>query len=208
MKGTKYRARGGGMKGTKMRAKGGSMKGTKMRAMGGSMKGTKGMAKGGAAARERAATGMSNMPASVMKALMGEGTRAAGQTPALRGTKGMAKGGAMKGTKGMAKGGAMKGTKGKAKGGAMKGTKGMARGGAASGRAAKGLRKPKRSRGMKTPEERKKILKPGLSALKKKGKRKPSNAAGALGRLLGPKAAQTAKQRAKNLKPRKNLKKP
>jgi hypothetical protein len=191
------------MKNRKYMAKGGGMKGTKMRAMGGSMKGTKGMAMGGAAARERAATGMSNMPASVMKALMGEGTRAAGQTPALRGTKGMAKGGAMKGTKGMAKGGAMKGTKGKAKGGAMKGTKGMAVGGAA-----KSVRKPKRSRGMKTPEERKKIFTPGLSALKKKGKRKPSNAAGALGRLLGPKAAQTAKQRAKNLKPRKNLKKP
>ncbi|NBR80061.1 MAG: hypothetical protein EBT71_08570 [Alphaproteobacteria bacterium] len=52
---------------------------------------------------------MSNMPASVMKALMGEGTRAAGQTPALRGTKGMAKGGAMKGTKGMAVGGAASG---------------------------------------------------------------------------------------------------
>ena len=89
---------------------------------GAAMKGTKGMAKGGAALRAemKANRGMGNMPASVMSALTGQGTRKAGSTPMLRGTKGMAKGGAMKGTKGMARGGAMKGTKGMAIGGAAK----------------------------------------------------------------------------------------
>ena len=82
------------MKGRKYMAKGGGMKGTKGMARGGGMKATKGMAKGGAAARaERSATGFSNMPASVMSALMGEGTRKAGQANVLKGTKGMAKGG-------------------------------------------------------------------------------------------------------------------
>ena len=90
---------------------------------GAAMKGTKGMAKGGAALRAemKANRGMGNMPASVMSALTGQGTRKAGSTPMLRGTKGMAKGGAMKGTKGMARGGAMKGTKGMAKGGVLAG---------------------------------------------------------------------------------------
>ena len=69
-------------------AKGGGMKGTKGMARGGGMKGTKGMAKGGAAARaERSATGFSNMPASVMSALMGEGTRKAGQANVLKGNR-------------------------------------------------------------------------------------------------------------------------
>jgi hypothetical protein len=86
------------------------------------MKGTKGMAKGGAAARaERSATGFSNMPASVMSALMGEGTRKAGQANVLKGTKGMAKGGGMKGTKYRAGGGGMKKTKYRAKGGGLYG---------------------------------------------------------------------------------------
>jgi hypothetical protein len=178
------------MKGTKYRARGGGMKGTKMRAMGGSMKGTKGMAKGGAAARERAATGMSNMPASVMKALMGEGTRAAGQTPALRGTKGMAKGGAMKGTKGMAKGGAMKGTKGKAKGGAMKGTKGMAKGGVLAARAnPKAATRASKTATLKNPRTRR--------------RRKPSNVSGALGKLFTPQRSDLKKRLKKIAKTKK-----
>ncbi len=86
---------------------------------GGGMKNTKGMAKGGAALRSemQANPGISNMPKSVMSALMGVGTRAQGQANVLKGTKGMAKGGAMKGTKYKAGGGAMKGTKYRAKGG-------------------------------------------------------------------------------------------
>ena len=94
MKGRKYMARGGAMKGTKGMAKGGAMKGTKYMAMGGA-----------ARAEMKANPGMSNMPKSVMSALMGEGTRAQGQTPMLKKAKGMAKGGSMKRTKGMAKGG-------------------------------------------------------------------------------------------------------
>ena len=95
-------AKGGGMKGTKMRAGGGGMKSTKMRAGGGGMKSTKGMAKGGAAARaERSATGFSNMPASVMSALMGGGTRKAGQANVLKSSKMSAGGGANKGMKGL-----------------------------------------------------------------------------------------------------------
>tara|TARA_R100001129_G_scaffold164504_1_gene130738 strand:- start:82 stop:657 length:576 start_codon:yes stop_codon:yes gene_type:complete len=106
------------------------------KAMGGAMKSTKGMAKGGAALRAemKANPSMGNMPASVMSALSGQGTRKAGSTPMLRGTKGMAKGGAMKGTKGMARGGAMKSTKGMARGGGMKGTKYKAKGGGLYGK--------------------------------------------------------------------------
>ena len=80
---------------------------TKYMAGGGGMKNTKGMAKGGAALRSemQANPSISNMPKSVMSALMGQGTRAQGQTPMLKKAKGMAKGGSMKGTKGMAKGG-------------------------------------------------------------------------------------------------------
>ena len=86
------------------------------------MKGTKYMSMGGAAQAEMQANpGMSNMPKSVMSALMGQGTRAAGSKPMLKGTKGMAQGGAMKGTKGMAKGGGMaKGVKGFFTGGIAK----------------------------------------------------------------------------------------
>ena len=53
------------------------MKGTKYKAMGGGMKSTKGFAKGGAALQSemKANPGMGNMPKSVMSALMGGGTR-------------------------------------------------------------------------------------------------------------------------------------
>ena len=86
------------------------MKGTKYKAMGGGMQSTKGFAKGGAALQGemKANPGMGNMPKSVMSALMGGGTRAQGQANVLKGTKGMAKGGGMKkGTKYKAKGGMM-----------------------------------------------------------------------------------------------------
>ena len=63
-------------------AKGGGMKGTKGMAKGGGMKGTKYMSMGGAARAEmKANPGMRKMPASVMSALMGQGTRMAGSTP-------------------------------------------------------------------------------------------------------------------------------
>ena len=87
MKGTKYKAGGGAMKGTKGMARGGAMKGTKGMAKGGAMKGTKYMSMGGAARAEMQANpGMSNMPKSVMSALMGQGTRMAGSKPMLKGT--------------------------------------------------------------------------------------------------------------------------
>ena len=106
MKGTKGMAKGGAMKGTKGMAKGGAMKRTKGMARGGAMKGTKYMAMGGAARAEmKANPGMSNMPKSVMSALMGQGTRVQAQSPMLKKAKGMAKGGAMKGTKYKAKSG-------------------------------------------------------------------------------------------------------
>ena len=106
MKGTKGMAKGGAMKGTKGMAKGGAMKGTKGMAMGGAMKGTKYMAMGGAARAEmKANPGIGKMPNSVMSALMGEGTRAQGQTPMLKQAKRMKLGGSVVGTKGKAKGG-------------------------------------------------------------------------------------------------------
>ena len=98
------------MKGRKYMAKGGGMKGTKGMARGGGMKATKGMAKGGAAARaERSATGFSNMPASVMSALMGGGTRKAGQANVLKSSKMSAGGGANKNVKYRSKGGGLYG---------------------------------------------------------------------------------------------------
>ena len=86
---------------------------------GGGMKSTKGMAKGGAALKSemQANPGMSNMPGSVMSALMGGGTRAQGQSNVLKNTKYKAGGGGMKGTKYKAGGGGMKGTKYRARGG-------------------------------------------------------------------------------------------
>ena len=76
MKGTKYRAGGGGMKGTKGKAKGGEMKGTKYMSMGGA-----------AQAEMKANPGMGKMPRSVMSALMGQGTRKAGQANVLKSSK-------------------------------------------------------------------------------------------------------------------------
>jgi hypothetical protein len=106
MKGTKYKAGGGAMKGTKYRAGGGAMKGTKGMTKGGAMKGAKYMSMGGAARAEMQANpGMSNMPKSVMSALMGDGTRTQGQTPMLKQAKRMKLGGSVVGTKGKAKGG-------------------------------------------------------------------------------------------------------
>ena len=102
MKGTKYKANGGGMmKGTKYKAVGGGMmKGTKARPMGGAMGSPKVFSKGGAAlmSEMKANPGMSNMPASVRMALGGDIAK-------IKSTKGMAKGGGMKGTKYRAKGG-------------------------------------------------------------------------------------------------------
>ena len=88
------------MKGTKYRAGGGGMKGTKYRAGGGGMKGTKGFAKGGAAlmSEMKANPGVGNMPASVRMALGGDIAK-------IKSTKGMAKGGAMNKKKAYAKGG-------------------------------------------------------------------------------------------------------
>ena len=102
MKGTKYKANGGGMmKGTKYKAVGGGMmKGTKARPMGGAMGSRKVFSKGGAAlmSEMKANPGMTNMPSSVRMALGGDIAK-------IKGTKGMAKGGGMKNTKYRAKGG-------------------------------------------------------------------------------------------------------
>ncbi len=63
-------------------ARGGGMKKSKYMARGGGMKKSKYMAKGGAAAKaERKALGVSNMPASVMKALGIKGMRMGGPVP-------------------------------------------------------------------------------------------------------------------------------
>jgi len=98
MKGTKYKAGGGFMKGTKGKAKGGEMKGTKYMSMGGA-----------AQAEMKANPGMSKMPRSVMSALMGQGTRKAGQANVLKSSKMSAGGGANKNVKYRSKGGGLYG---------------------------------------------------------------------------------------------------
>ena len=88
MKGTKYKAKGGGMmKGTKYKAVGGGMmKGTKARPMGGAMGSPKVFSKGGAAYQSemQANPGISNMPKSVKLSLGGD---------VMKSTKYSAKGG-------------------------------------------------------------------------------------------------------------------